>query len=211
MDRAEYLVHGANNDMLDFTIRAAEGAGFAGFPTHRTYVICLKGILPATSVSIDGTDAKRIIFNDLQETAGVPTPGPPRNTFTYEGGSLTVMIYINVPTSTSADCHIQVQLSGSVFARELTLASGWEGRINRFIAAKATLDNQWGTSNTVFQDDYPSLLYAAEGGEFLTYQPWNAATGIQQFSTQAKRACQELTNITNLLPSVQTMLSQQLC
>jgi len=205
---ARYSVRGSNNDEIAFTIRAAEGNSFAGFPETRKHQICIKGVLPATSVKINGQAAEMRLFNDLRMSGRAL---PQSNSYSYDGASLTLNIYIDVPVSTSKDTQVDIQLIDSVTSPVLADANGWEGRVSRFAAAKATLDDQWGTDNTVYQDDYPNLLFAAEAGEFLTYEPQNAVNGIKAFAQYAELACHELTNITNLLPSVQTLLVSQLC
>jgi len=61
---ASYLVTGQNLDAMTFMIHASQGT-FDGMPTTRRYVINIKGVLPATSVSVNGKDAKYVPYNDL--------------------------------------------------------------------------------------------------------------------------------------------------
>jgi len=44
-----------------------------------------------------------------------------------------------------------------------------------------SIDFQWGI-DTVYQEDYPSLLYAAETGRKITYTPSNIVELTQEFS-----------------------------
>ena len=54
---------------------------------------------------------------------------------------------------------------------------GFPGMLSRLQQMKELLDDQWGI-DTVYQDQYPSLLYATETGRTITAQPSLVTTGI---------------------------------
>ena len=54
---------------------------------------------------------------------------------------------------------------------------GFPGMLSRLQQMKELLDDQWGI-DTVYQDQYPSLLYATETGRMITAQPSLVTTGI---------------------------------
>ena len=54
-----------------------------------------------------------------------------------------------------------------------------------------TVVSQWGI-DTVYQEDYPSLLYAAETGRKITYNPSNIAKLTQEFSSLTISAVPEV-------------------
>ena len=54
---------------------------------------------------------------------------------------------------------------------------GFSGMLSRLQQMKELLDDQWGI-DTVYQDQYPSLLYATETGRMITAQPSLVTTGI---------------------------------
>ena len=57
---------------------------------------------------------------------------------------------------------------------------------------KELLDDQWGI-DTVYQDQYPSLLYATETGRVITAQPYLVTDGIMdQFKTNIMNGLSEV-------------------
>ena len=57
---------------------------------------------------------------------------------------------------------------------------------------KELLDDQWGI-DTVYQDQYPSLLYATETGRMITAQPSLVTTGIMdQFKSNLTNGINEV-------------------
>ena len=54
---------------------------------------------------------------------------------------------------------------------------GFSGMLSRLQQMKELLDDQWGI-DTVYQDQYPSLLYATETSRMITAQPSLVTAGI---------------------------------
>jgi len=122
---------------------------------------------------------------------------------------LSVVIKIGTPQSTKSDVKILVKFANAIGDIP---SNKFVGRLNRFIKAKNMLDDQWGTRNSVYQDDYPSLLYAAGAGEKLSSAaPSDAIKVLNEFEQNAKTACEQIEKIDNLLPALKTKLKAQLC
>lgn len=134
------------------------------------------------------------------------------NGFTYDGSTLTTVIYIRQGVSTSQPVNIQVFMSDSITDPLLIQTpASFVGLLARCQSAKARLDYEWGV-RTVFMDDYPSLLDAAATGLRITHSPIDAKTEIGTFFSQRMpNACDEIANkIDNLDPNVRSILFAQL-
>ena len=69
---------------------------------------------------------------------------------------------------------------------------GFAGMLSRLQQMKELLDDQWGI-DTVYQDQYPSLLYATETGRMITAQPNLVTDGIMdQFKTNVMNGLSEV-------------------
>ena len=134
------------------------------------------------------------------------------NGFTYDGSTLTTVIYIRQAVSTSQPVKIQVVLSENVTDPLLIQApASFVGLLARCQAAKARLDYEWGV-RTVYMDDYPFLLDAAATGLRITHSPGDAKVELQGFFSQRMpNACDEIANkIDNLDPTLRSVLLSQL-
>jgi hypothetical protein len=132
--------------------------------------------------------------------------------FTYDGSTLSIIIYIRQPISTSQPLIIQVQLSDSISHPLLVqVPTSFVGLLARCQSAKARLDYQWGVK-TVYMDDYPLLLDAAATGLRITHSPSTAKDELNAFfNVRMPGACDEIANkITNLDPNVRSILLAQL-
>ncbi|CAF1357953.1 unnamed protein product, partial [Adineta ricciae] len=201
--RFDYSV---SENTLQFTISAATGS-FSSFPTQRSYEIQLRGVFPATSVLINGASAAYESFNELINGQDGTT-----NAYTYDGSSLSVIIYVRQSVPTSQATVVQVQLSDSVAHPFLVQPPvSFVGLLARCQAAKARLDYEWGV-RTVFMDDYPLLLDAAATGLRITHAPETAKDELNQFfNERMPGACDEVANkISNLDPNVRSILLAQL-
>ncbi|CAF1060534.1 unnamed protein product [Adineta steineri] len=201
--RFDYTVSG---NTLQFNIAAAIGS-FPKFPSSRSYEIQLRGVFPATSVSINNTFLPFEPFNELINGQDGTTNG-----YTYDGSTLSIIIYIRQPVSTSQTLQIQVQLSDSISHPYLVqVPTSFVGLLARCQSAKARLDYEWGIK-TVYMDDYPLLLDAAATGLRITHSPSTAKDELNQFfSERMTGACDEIANkISNLDSNVRTILLAQL-
>ncbi len=134
------------------------------------------------------------------------------NGYTYDGSTLSIIIYIRQPISTSQSIQIQVQLSESISHQLLIQTPApFVGLLARCQSAKALLDYQWGV-RTVFMDDYPLLLDAAATGLRITHSPLNTTNELNTFFSQRlPSACDEIANkITNLDLNLRNVLLAQL-
>ena len=69
---------------------------------------------------------------------------------------------------------------------------GFAGMLSRLQRMKELLDDQWGI-DTVYQDQYPSLLYATETGRVITAQPNLVTAGIMaQFKANLTNGIDEV-------------------
>ena len=69
---------------------------------------------------------------------------------------------------------------------------GFPGMLTRLQQMKELLDDQWGI-DTVYQDQYPSLLYVTETGRMITAQPSLVTTGIMdQFKKNLMTGIEEV-------------------
>ena len=191
---------------VHLAISAATGS-FGSFPTQRSYEIQLRGVFPATSVLINGASVTYESFNELINGQDGTT-----NAYTYDGSSLSVIIYVRQPVPTSQATVVQVQLSDSVAHPFLVQPPvSFVGLLARCQSAKARLDYEWGV-RTVFMDDYPLLLDAAATGLRITHAPATAKDELNQFfNERMPGACDEVANkISNLDPNVRSILLAQL-
>ena len=199
----EYTV---SDNILNFVISPASGS-FSTFPKLRSYEIQLRNVFPATKVLINNVKTSIESFNELISGQDGLTNG-----YTYDGSSLSVIIYIRQPISTSELIKIQVELSESITHPLLVhTPASFVGLLARFQFAKTLLDNQWGIQ-TVYMDDYRLLLDSAATGLHITHEPSNAINELNVFFIQRwPGACNEVqNNITDLNPNIQTILFAQL-
>jgi hypothetical protein len=134
------------------------------------------------------------------------------NGYTYDGSTLSVIIYVREPVSTSQQLQIQVQLSENIsHPLLLQTPAAFVGLLARCQSAKARLDYEWGVK-TVYMDDYPLLLDAAATGLRITHSPSSVKGELDAFFNQRMPgACAEVaTKIDNLDPNVRSILLAQL-
>ncbi|CAF1235295.1 unnamed protein product [Rotaria sp. Silwood1] len=194
------------DNTLQFTVSAATSL-FSTFPLLRTYEIRLRGTFPATYVIFNGIILPYEPFNELIRGQDGTTNG-----YTYDGSTLSIIIYIRTPISTLLPFQIQVQLSESITHPLLVqVPTSFVGLLARCKSAKARLDYQWGV-RTVYMDDYPFLLDAAATGLRITHTPASAKDELNTFFYQRMPgACDEIANkITNLDANLQNILLAQL-
>jgi len=196
-----------NTSFIVFLGISAASGSFSTFPNARSYEIQLRGVFPATNVSVNNTSIPVESFNELINGQDGTTNG-----YTYDGSTLSVIIYIRQPMSTSQSIQIQVQLSENISHRLLVQTpASFVGLLARCQSAKALLDYQWGV-RTVFMDDYPLLLDAAATGLRITHSPLTAENELNTFFNQRiPGACDEIENkITGLDPNLRSILLAQL-
>lgn len=134
------------------------------------------------------------------------------NGYTYDGSTLSVIIYIREAMPTSKSFQIQVQLSTSISHPLLVqVPTSFVSLVARCKTAKAKLDYEWGV-RTVYMDDYPFLLDAAATGLRITHAPDTAVDEVNAFfQERMPDACNEIAyKITNLDPNLQSTLLAQL-
>ena len=134
------------------------------------------------------------------------------NGYTYDGSTLSIIIYIRQPQSTSQQVQIIVQLTEKLTHPLLVQTpSSFVGLLARCQTAKALLDYQWGV-RTVYMDDYPNLLDAAATGLRITHAPSNGTAELNAFFTKIMpAACDKVAHrITNLDPKLQSVILAQL-
>ena len=180
----------------------------------RWYDIELRGTVRPVSVMVNGHKATYAQYNDIPLSdagRGYIREGD-WNQYSYDGNTLsTVVTQMEV---IRADQGFEVVVTFPAPSFTHPVIPSLQGTVARFVTAKATLDSQWGTEHTVFQDDYPALLDVASIGEALTYVTMagddipilNSVSGLVQ------RACVEVaTNISNLAVDVRSQILAQLC
>ena len=193
--------------MLHVLAVSAATSNFSTLPPARTYEIQLRGVLPATGVSVNGVNIPYEPFNEL-----INGQDGMSNGYTYDGSSLAIIIYVRQPASTAQQLQIQVQLSENItHPIVLQAPTSFISLLSRCKTAKAQLDYQWGV-RTVFMDDYPLLLDAAATGLRITHNPSAAKDEIDAFFIQRiPGACDEVANkISNLDPNLRSQLFAQL-
>lgn len=157
---------------------------FSGQLSSRKYSIEFRSVWPATRVQLDGQDLKSTLFDTpCAEAVGC---------WSYDGDSLSIVVQITTPLNTSAGHLVTAHLAGEL--PSALLVSNFSGRVARLRKAKQLLDNQWGTSDTVHQQDYPSVLLAGEAGMRLTYNPTGeqATAELKAFADTIDKARQEV-------------------
>jgi len=207
-----YAVSGSL-DQLVFNISEASDR-FVGQSPTRAYEIHLRGTLPAVSVNVSSIGSPLPFRSFL----GLPLPKSSTdnlsesNYYSFDGNTLTTVIYIATPLAVNVSHSVSIQLSGPITHPALLNATGFPGLLVRWRAAKVALDYEWGTDHTVYSDDYPSLLEVAQSGEMMINQPTLAQQRIKQWPMMQVAACQEIrTNITHLRAALQAQLLAQLC
>ena len=106
---------------------------------------------------------------------------------------------------------VVVDLMGAVDADVLKNANGFQGTLQRVVQSKILLDNEWGTDNTVYMDDYPRMLSVAQMGERLTNAPSNAMSLLGKWPALTRAACEEIGALSTLRPALKTQVVAQLC
>ena len=96
----------------------------------------------------------------------------------FQSPRSTLSLIINLLTERPVDKEIEVVIDYSSFKSFDPYGfPGFPGMLSRLQQMKELLDDQWGI-DTVYQDQYPSLLYATETGRMITAQPSLVTTGI---------------------------------
>ena len=199
---------------LGLTVHAGVGT-FDNYARNRTYELEFRATAPPASVCIGAsmTDCRTleyVQFNDVPlSKAGKQDM---MDSWSYDGSMLSTVVTINTPQSTDAPLMVWLVPSSYGLRLDSTVPSGLPGIMARFIHAKATLDNQWG-HQTVYQDDYPTLLDVASYGERMTYDPSSLQDVLSAVGDgELVKACGEVRgNITGLDKGVQMQLMAQLC
>ena len=139
-----YEVRGANRTELSFTIGAANGS-FPGLPAARWYEVWLRGVYPAERVSVNGVELPYTPYLGLSTSVstGDSSQSEP-DAYSYDGSTLSVVVYLRTPVAVTANSSIVVQLSAAVDHPALLRPVGYAGQLQRWIAAKIALDNEWG-------------------------------------------------------------------
>jgi hypothetical protein len=193
--------------LFSFSDISAASGSFSTFPSSRSYEIQLRGVFPATNVLINKVSIPVESFNEVINGQDKTTNG-----YTYDGSTLSVIIYIRQPLSTSQSIQIQVQLSDSITHTLLVQAPiSFVGLLARCQSVKALLDNPGG-ARSVYMDDYPLLLDTAATGLRINHSPSTAKDEINAFFNQRiPGACDEVANkITNLDRKVRSFILAQL-
>lgn len=201
--RFDYTVSGT---IMQFSV-SAPSRSFAQFPAARSYEIQLRGVLPAINVSVNNVFVAAEPFNELLRGERGTTNG-----YTYDGSTLSIIIYVRQPVSTAQALQIQVQLSDPVTHPLLVEPPApFVSLLARCQSAKARLDYRSGVP-AVFMDDYPMLLDAAATGLRITHSPSAAKDELKAFFVQRMPgACQELAKkIDHLDPHLRSVLQAQL-
>ena len=195
---------------LSFVVGAAEG-GYDGQLQERAYELHLRGVMPPEGVTAGGNELAYEAFSDIDPAMAGHTPST-RDTWGYDGATLSAVIRLRTPRSTSTPVTVVAGYGAAGANVSHAGLDGLQGVVARFVSAKAVLDAQWGTAHTVYQDDYPALLDVASVGEVLTYDPSRAGTVLAGLAGVRQQACYEVsTNITGLEPTVRRQLYAQLC
>ena len=102
-------------------------------------------------------------------------------------------LIINLVTERPVDKDIEVVIDYSSFKSFDPYGfPGFPGMLTRLQQMKELLDDQWGI-DTVYQDQYPSLLYVTETGRMITAQPSLVTTGIMdQFKNNLTNGISEV-------------------
>ena len=211
-----YTVGGKNFDTVQFSIGPATGK-FDGQPLTRTWEIHLKGLLPATGVQVNGAALPFQTFLGLPlsiTTRGVVEP----SYYTYDASAFDVVVYLNTPLAVNTAVSLSLTLSYPTNTVPLASLTPFPGVLQRFIAAKIALDNEWGSSHTVYMDDYQEgLLLVAQMGELLTNlankgQVETMMEKLKGLEGLVALSCKEINGgITNLRAELRTQLDAQLC
>ena len=105
----------------------------------------------------------------------------------------TLSLIINLVTEHPVDKEVEVVINYSSFKSFDPYGfPGFAGMLTRLQQMKELLDEQWGI-DTVYQDQYPSLLYATETGRMITAQPSLVTSGIMdQFKSNLTNGISEV-------------------
>eukprot|EP00727_Mastigamoeba_balamuthi_P005553 m51a1_g1617 putative glycosyl hydrolases 31 family protein (869) ;mRNA; r:217912-221125 len=157
---------------------AVSGAagGFQGQPTRRTYRVSVVGVLPPSSVTIDGAQASF----DLDSDDG------PAGSWTYDGNSLTLSVWA---PAREASKPLAIDVS---WAEEVQPLPGWTRCLWRLQRAKEVLDQQWG--HGAYPEDYTQLLIANEAGERVNGAPGTAKAEYSAFAQSLKSSYEAISN-----------------
>ena len=94
----------------------------------------------------------------------------------------SLSLIINIVSKQPVDAPFDITVDFSGYKKfDPYQVSGFSQKTSRLQSMKKLLDDQWGV-NTVFQDQYPSLLYANEIPQMITYDPSSIADLMMKFS-----------------------------
>jgi hypothetical protein len=140
---------GLDGFTLTFTISPMDG-NFKSKPTTRAYQVLLVGSWPASAVTVDGEALTYVPFH-LNNVMGESVKS---DSWSYNGDAVSLVVNLS-PRSTAKSITIVVT-SVKKYGESSDICSGIPGMIQRLRVAQDMLDNQWGTPNTVYQQDYVS-------------------------------------------------------
>lgn len=201
LTRFDYTV--TDDNLLYFNVSAAVGS-FPTFPSTRSYEIQLRGIFPATKVLINNVAVPFEPFHEFSKETN--------NSYTYDGSTLSVIVYVRQAVSTARPLQVQMQLLDRIAHPLLVEApTSFVGLLARCQSAKARLDDEFSTRR-VYYEDYPSLLAAAATGLRITHSPLTVRDELRTFFNRSMpNACKQLASkAANIDPIVQTRLLAQL-
>jgi len=133
---------------VELTIFPFEGKGFSQMPSQRNYQFQFVGVWPASSVTVNGVE---IPFR--------PYSTPSRDSWTYDGSSLSVRV--NLVTKYAVDKKVEVQVQFREAIDSSLLSFGFMRKVYVAQTVKDFLDDQWGL---YYPDEYTHLVQVAGSG-----------------------------------------------
>lgn len=169
------------HSQFNLTIGPTSGS-FTGLPSERSYQIEIPNFYSATKVSVGNEVLQYCVLREsFSDYAG--------DCWTYDGSSLSLIVNLVESRSTKTEAAVFISFEKTPF--DAYSFPGITGMVKRLQKAKELLDQQWGI-DTVYQEDYSALLYAADTGRRITSNPAVLADLIQEFSTYHKQAINEI-------------------
>jgi hypothetical protein len=121
----------ATSKSVELTIFPFEGKGFSQMPSQRNYQFQFVSVWPASSVTVNGVE---IPFR--------PYSTPSRDSWTYDGSSLSVRINLVTKYDVNKKVEVKVQFREAVDSNLLSF--GFMRKVYVAQTVKDFLDNQWG-------------------------------------------------------------------
>jgi len=170
-----------DNDVITFTIGAAEGNGYADFPSARLYTLRFVGALPPLSVTVDGEPAARDQAAAPDDAGEHAAWAPGALSWAFLGPSLSLWVRAGRPLDTAVPHTVVVTFPRGARLDDARLTQGLARIAARSLACKDEVDRHYGI---IYPPDAQPVLRISAAATAISSAP-DALSALRELSAIA--------------------------